>query len=61
MGTHRKALRTTAVGAVSATLIAGGALGLAPAAQAADAVRFVDITGDGGTVLKANVIMPESG
>lgn len=58
MGTHRKALRTTAVGAVSATLIAGGALGLAPAAQAADAVRFVDITGDGGTVLKANVIMP---
>ena len=58
MGTHRKALRTTAVGAVSATLIAGSALGLAPAAQAADAVRFVDITGDGGTVLKANVIMP---
>ncbi|RPF37436.1 CocE/NonD family hydrolase [Streptomyces sp. TLI_185] len=58
MGTHRKALRTTAVGAVSATLIAGGALGLAPAAQAADAVRFVDITGDGGTVLKANVVMP---
>ena len=58
MGTHRKALRTTAVGAVSATLIAGGALGLAPAAQAADAVRFVDITGDGGTVLKANVLMP---
>ncbi|MER6423551.1 CocE/NonD family hydrolase [Streptomyces sp. NPDC001137] len=58
MGTHRKALRTTAVGAVSATLIAGSALGLAPAAQAADAVRFVDITGDGGTVLKANVLMP---
>ncbi|MGW2564927.1 CocE/NonD family hydrolase [Streptomyces sp. NPDC001537] len=58
MGTHRKALRTTAVGAVSATLIAGGALGLAPAAQAADAVRFVDIDGDGGTVLKANVLMP---
>ncbi|MGW2724312.1 CocE/NonD family hydrolase [Streptomyces sp. NPDC001492] len=58
MGTQRKALRTTAVGAVSATLIAGSALGLAPAAQAADAVRFVDITGDGGTVLKANVLMP---
>ncbi|MGW1744346.1 CocE/NonD family hydrolase [Streptomyces sp. NPDC002092] len=58
MGTHRKALRTTAVGAVSATLIAGSALGLAPAAQATDAVRFVDITGDGGTVLKANVLMP---
>ncbi|KOG43077.1 CocE/NonD family hydrolase [Streptomyces resistomycificus] len=58
MGHHRKALRTTAVGAVSATLIAGSALGLAPAAQAATAVRFVDITGDGGTVLKANVITP---
>ncbi|MFF4801255.1 CocE/NonD family hydrolase [Streptomyces sp. NPDC001351] len=58
MGTHRKALRSTAVGAVSATLIAGSALGLAPAAQAANAVRFVDITGDGGTVLKANVVTP---
>ncbi|RRR76905.1 CocE/NonD family hydrolase, partial [Streptomyces sp. RP5T] len=58
MGHPRKALRTTTVGAVSATLIAGGALGLAPGAQAADAVRFVDITGDGGTVLKANVITP---
>ncbi|MFF4359075.1 CocE/NonD family hydrolase [Streptomyces sp. NPDC001604] len=58
MGTHRKALRTTAVGAVSATLIAGSALGLAPAAQATDAIRFVDIAGDGGTVLKANVLTP---
>jgi predicted acyl esterase len=58
VGTHRKALRTTAVGAVSATLVAGGVLGLAPTAQASDAVRFVDITGDGGTVLKANVITP---
>ncbi|MEU9787809.1 CocE/NonD family hydrolase [Streptomyces phaeochromogenes] len=59
MGHPRKALRTTAVGAVSATLIAGTALGLAPAAQATPAaVRFVDITGDGGTVLKANVVMP---
>lgn len=57
MGNHRRALRTTAVGAVSATLIAGGVLGTAPA-QAATAVRFVDITGDGGTVLKANVITP---
>jgi predicted acyl esterase len=46
------------VGAVSATLIAGGALGLAPTAQAAAPVRFVDIAGDGGTVLKANVITP---
>ncbi|MGF0169217.1 CocE/NonD family hydrolase [Streptomyces sp. Marseille-Q5077] len=59
MGHHRKALRTTAVGAVSATLIAGSALGLAPAAQAApNSVRFVDITGDGGTTLKANVVTP---
>ncbi|MEU5341467.1 CocE/NonD family hydrolase [Streptomyces sp. NPDC020766] len=59
MGHPRKALRTTAIGAVSATLIAGTALGIAPAAQAAPApVRFVDIAGDGGTVLKANVVMP---
>lgn len=59
MGHHRKALRTTAVGAVSATLIAGGVLGTAPAAQAAtNDVRFVDIAGEGGTVLKANVITP---
>ncbi|GCB44719.1 alpha/beta fold hydrolase [Streptomyces sp. NL15-2K] len=58
MGHHRKALRTTAVGAVSATLIAGGTLGLAPTAQAATGIRFVDITGDGGTVLKANVVTP---
>ncbi|WP_458246379.1 CocE/NonD family hydrolase [Streptomyces sp. MAI_2237] len=58
MGHHRRALRTTAVAAVSASLIAGGVLGLAPAAQATGAVRFVDITGDGGTVLKANVTLP---
>ncbi|RZB14293.1 alpha/beta fold hydrolase [Streptomyces sp. F001] len=59
MGLPRKALRTTAVGAVSATLVAGSALGLAPAAQAApNSVRFVDVTGDGGTVLKANVVTP---
>ncbi|MEU0071808.1 alpha/beta fold hydrolase [Streptomyces sp. NPDC006332] len=55
---HRKALRTAAAGAVSATLIAGGSLGLAPGAQAATGIRFVDIAGDGGTVLKANVITP---
>jgi len=58
VGHTRKALRTTAVGAVSATLVAGGILGLAPAAQAASAVRFVDIAGDGGTPLKANVTTP---
>ncbi|MFK0025761.1 CocE/NonD family hydrolase [Streptomyces sp. NPDC090798] len=61
MGQHRHALRTSAVGAVSAALIAGTALGLAPTAQAASAdVRFVDIAGDGGTVLKANVVTPAS-
>jgi predicted acyl esterase len=59
VGHHRKALRTTAVGAVSATLIAGGALTTAPTAHAApNSVRFVDITGDGGTTLKANVVTP---
>jgi predicted acyl esterase len=59
VGQHRHALRTSAVGAVSAALIAGTALGLTPTAQAASAgVRFVDIAGDGGTVLKANVVTP---
>ncbi|MDR6977705.1 putative acyl esterase [Streptomyces sp. 3330] len=59
---HRMALRATALGAVSATLVAGGMLGLAPAAQAATGgVRFVDIAGDGGTVLKANVVTPADG
>ncbi|NUP20190.1 MAG: CocE/NonD family hydrolase [Streptomyces sp.] len=59
MGHPRKALRTTAVGAVSATLIAGSVLGAVPVAQAAsNDVRFVDISGDGGTTLKANVITP---
>ncbi|MFF1692622.1 alpha/beta fold hydrolase [Streptomyces sp. NPDC058257] len=77
MGQPRKALRTTTVGAASATLVAGAAFGLAPAAQAAPAaapvtapvtapvavnsadVRFVDIPGDGGTILKANVFTPK--
>ncbi|HET6360347.1 CocE/NonD family hydrolase [Streptomyces sp.] len=66
MGQSRKALRTTAIGTVSAALLAGPAVGVAPAvpmagdqAQSAIAdVRFVDITGDGGTVLKANVVTP---
>ncbi|MEU9154265.1 alpha/beta fold hydrolase [Streptomyces sp. NPDC048417] len=57
-GRRRAALRTTAAGAASAALIAAGVVGLAPAAQAAASVRFVDITGDGGTVLKANVVTP---
>ncbi|MCF3136732.1 alpha/beta fold hydrolase [Streptomyces olivochromogenes] len=58
MGHGRTTLRTAAAGAVSAALIAGTVVGLAPAAQAAGSVRFVDITGDGGTALKANVITP---
>ncbi|MER6566586.1 alpha/beta fold hydrolase [Streptomyces sp. NPDC001093] len=58
MGHGRTALRASAAGAVSAALIAGG-VGLAPAAQAGTpSTRFVDITGDGGTVLKANVVTP---
>ncbi|MGQ4350442.1 alpha/beta fold hydrolase [Streptomyces sp. SAS_275] len=62
MGPGRNALRTSAVGAVSATLIAAAGLGSAPAAQAAGGtgggIRFVDIVGDGGTPLKANVVAP---
>jgi predicted acyl esterase len=58
VGHPRKALRTTAVGAVSATLIAGGVLTGTSTATAAPGIRFVDITGDGGTVLKANVLTP---
>ncbi|NEB29100.1 alpha/beta fold hydrolase [Streptomyces sp. SID14446] len=62
MGSGRNALRTSAVGAVSATLIAAAGLGSAHAAQAAGGtgggIRFVDIAGDGGTPLKANVVTP---
>ncbi len=54
---HRRALRTTAVGIVSATLIAGGGP-VSSAAASTGGVRFVDITGDGGTTLKANVFTP---
>ena len=43
MRPDRHVLRTTAVGAVSAALIVGSALGLAPADQdAPDSVRFVE-------------------
>ncbi|MFH9674302.1 CocE/NonD family hydrolase [Streptomyces sp. NPDC017405] len=59
MGPGRAALRTAAAAAVSAALVAGTVVGLAPAAQAAPDIRFVDIAGDGGTVLKANVLTPE--
>ncbi|MEV5971564.1 CocE/NonD family hydrolase [Streptomyces sp. NPDC051921] len=53
-------MRTALAYAVSAALVAGAALGLAPAAHAetSGSLRFVDITGDGGTVLKANVVTP---
>ncbi|MER8046641.1 alpha/beta fold hydrolase [Streptomyces sp. NPDC094032] len=54
-------MRTALAFAVSAALVAGTALGLAPAVQAAEtgsSLRFVDIAGDGGTVLKANVVTP---
>ncbi|MEW2631460.1 CocE/NonD family hydrolase [Streptomyces sp. NPDC048389] len=73
MGLPRKALRTTAVGTVSAVLLAGTTTAAAPAAltavpaptrqdtaggTASAGVRFVDIEGHGGTVLKANVVTP---
>ncbi|MFD7977111.1 alpha/beta fold hydrolase [Streptomyces sp. NPDC059071] len=57
-------MRTALTLAVSAALVAGTTLGLAPAAGAATAaesggtLRFVDIAGDGGIVLKANVATP---
>ncbi|MEU8520122.1 alpha/beta fold hydrolase [Streptomyces sp. NBC_01216] len=57
-------MRTAPVFAVSAALVAGTTLGLAPVAHASGSaatgttIRFVDIAGDGGTVLKANVVTP---
>ncbi|WP_432014069.1 CocE/NonD family hydrolase [Streptomyces cucumeris] len=68
----RTSLRTAAITAVSATVLAGAALGpgaVAPAAAAAPtsavsaaaspaSVRFVDIPGDGGVQLAANVVAP---
>ncbi|WP_395365074.1 alpha/beta fold hydrolase [Streptomyces sp. YH02] len=54
--------RTPLALAASAALVAGAAFGLAPAAQAGETagtgIRFVDIVGEGGTVLKANVVTP---
>ncbi|MEU2182653.1 CocE/NonD family hydrolase [Streptomyces thermolilacinus] len=73
MGHTRRAMRTAAVGTAAAVLATGAALGPAPAATAgtdtgritatattveAAGIRFVDIAGDGGTVLKANVLTP---
>ncbi|MEU4209429.1 CocE/NonD family hydrolase [Streptomyces sp. NPDC026206] len=63
----RQALHTTVIGAACAALLAGGTLGLAPAAQAAPPaaaaaafpdVRFTDIPGSGGITLKGNVFTP---
>ncbi|MET9955917.1 alpha/beta fold hydrolase [Streptomyces sp. NPDC006339] len=60
-------MRTALTLACTAALVAGTALGLAPAAHAAPtdteaetagSIRFVDIAGDGGTILKANVVAP---
>ncbi|HET6860541.1 MAG TPA: CocE/NonD family hydrolase [Streptomyces sp.] len=70
--TPRTALRVSTVGAAAAALLATTATGQAPTAvadpavqqasaaapAAAPGVRFVDIAGDGGTVLKANVFTP---
>ncbi|MET8181313.1 alpha/beta fold hydrolase [Streptomyces sp. NPDC005336] len=66
----RRALRATTAATVSATVLAGAAFGLAPSVQAATpaptaatatagtSVRFVDIPGDGGITLAANVVAP---
>ncbi|MFD7506370.1 alpha/beta fold hydrolase [Streptomyces sp. NPDC059850] len=65
----RRALRTTAAASLSATVLAGATFVLAPAATAAPtapptataadtSVRFVDIPGDGGVTLAANVVAP---
>ncbi|AEM82185.1 alpha/beta fold hydrolase [Streptomyces violaceusniger] len=69
----RKALRPTMAAAVSVTVLAGTAFGLAPSVQAAAptppaattasassgvSIRFVDIPGDGGVKLAANVVAP---
>ncbi|MFE9062827.1 alpha/beta fold hydrolase [Streptomyces violaceusniger] len=71
----RKALRPTMAAAVSVTVLAGAAFGLAPSVQAAApapttattasasassgvSIRFVDIPGDGGVKLAANVVAP---
>ncbi|ASQ97632.1 alpha/beta fold hydrolase [Streptomyces sp. Mo3] len=71
----RKALPPTMAAAVSVTVLAGAAFGLAPSVQAAApapttattasasassgvSIRFVDIPGDGGVKLAANVVAP---
>jgi predicted acyl esterase len=62
MGHPRRRLRTsTAVAAASAAMLAGTVAGPASTAHGATAsstVRFVEIPGDGGTPLAANVVVP---
>ncbi|MCH0542835.1 alpha/beta fold hydrolase [Streptomyces sp. MUM 203J] len=67
MGRARMALRTATIGTASAALAFGAVLGPAPVATARPAatvsaeaagIRFTDITGHDGTVLKANVVAP---
>ncbi|MGW8377021.1 alpha/beta fold hydrolase [Streptomyces sp. ODS28] len=56
--------RRSALTALAAGIVATGSLAAAPAVRADDkpaqapGVRFVDIAGDGGTTLKANVVTP---
>ncbi|GAA2386077.1 CocE/NonD family hydrolase [Streptomyces glaucosporus] len=61
MGHPHRHLRTSAAFAASAALLAGAVVGPASTARAASGpptVRFVDIPGDGGTKLAANVVVP---
>ncbi|GGZ32538.1 hypothetical protein GCM10010387_28240 [Streptomyces inusitatus] len=69
-GLSHRALRTALTGVALAALLAGPAVAGAPAATArplpvgtamTPQVRFTDIAGDGGTVLKANVVTPATG
>ncbi|MDG9704586.1 alpha/beta fold hydrolase [Streptomyces sp. DH37] len=58
---HRRLRTSTAVAAASAAVLAGTVTGPAAPAHAgtaAPSVRFVEIPGDGGTPLAANVVIP---
>ncbi|GAA2425057.1 alpha/beta fold hydrolase [Streptomyces macrosporus] len=61
MGHPHRRLRTPAAFVASAAVLAGAAVGPASTAHAttdSPTVRFVDIPGDGGTKLAANVVVP---
>ncbi|WP_031509383.1 alpha/beta fold hydrolase [Streptomyces megasporus] len=61
MGHPHRHLRTSAAFVASAAVVAGTVVGPATTAHAASGsttVRFVDIPGDGGTKLAANVVAP---